>query len=458
MIGLLRIEARHNPAPLVLPLLALLLWITPLAQDLTPVGLWLDRSVDVEGSIQLIGPFAAAAAAWTASREHRRDMTDLRASTPRDPWAAAVATWLVSLAWMVAFYLGLCAIFLSVTATQATWGSPQWWPVIDALVALVMCSAAGFTLGLWFRTRFVTPLVAVGTLAVILGVRAAAPDEQAVGIGLLSPMYPAFGLNASVFYAPQPDLSVLKIMCYLGVLGIALGAAAWYFRADRPSLRRAGTALLAAGLALTATAVILDTTARTDSQGVIVPAFHDAAADHTVRYTPVCSRTPLPVCVHPAYAGGSELPVLAAIINRIAAPVLGVPGMPVRAEQVPDAKTSLGGVQGNPSVLPIQPFIVHGTSLQPAVFQVAFTDSVALSLFIPARSPVERATLAQRALALYLLTQAHDATDPHFLPSDPAVTAAAARFAALSPAARTAWLTAHLAALRAGYLTPEDIP
>jgi hypothetical protein len=458
MIGLLRIEARHNPAPLVLPLLALLLWITPLAQDLTPVGLWLDRSVDVEGSVQLIGPFAAAGAAWTASRDHRRDMTDLRASTPRNPWAPAVATWLVSLAWMVGFYLGLCAVFLSVTATQATWGSPQWWPIVDALVALIMCSAAGFTVGLWFRARFVTPLAAVGTLAVILGVRAAAPNEHAAGIGLLSPIYPAFGLNASVFYAPQPDLSMLKIMCYLGVIGIALGGTAWYFRANRPSLRRAGTALLAAGLALTATAAVLDATARTDSHGVIVPAFHNAAADHAVPYTPVCSRTPLPVCVHPAYDGGTELRVLATIIDKIAAPVLGIPGMPARAEQVLDTKTSLGGVQGNPSILPIQPFIVHGTSLQPAAFQVAFTDSIALSLFIPARSPVDRATPAQRALALFLLRQAHDTADPHFLPPDPAVTAAAARFSADSPAARTAWLTVHLAALRAGYLTPADIP
>jgi hypothetical protein len=132
--------------------------------------------------------------------------------------------------------------------------------------------------------------------------------------------------------------------------------------------------------------------------------------------------------------------------------------MPVRAEQVPDSEISLGGVQGNPSILPIQPFIVHGTSLQPAAFQVVFTDSIALSLFIPARSPVERATSAQRALALYLLRQAHDTADPHLLPSDPAVTAAAARFAALRPAARTKWLTAHLPALRAGYLTPADIP
>jgi hypothetical protein len=458
MIGLLRIEVRHNPAPLVLPLLAFLLWITPLAQDLAPVGLWLDRSVDVEGSIQLIGPFAAAAAAWMASREHRRDMTDLRASTPRNPWAVVTATWLVSLAWMVAFYVGLCALFLSITAAQTTWGSPQWWPVVDALVALIMCSSVGFALGLWFRTRFVTPLVAVGTLAVILGVRAAASTGRAAGIGLLSPMYPTFGLNASVFYAPQPDLSMLKIICYLGVLGVALGAGAWYFRANRPSLRRAGTALLAVGLAVTATAGVLDTTARIGSHGVIVPAFHDAAADRAVPYTPVCSRTPLPVCVHPAYDGGSELTVLATIINKVAAPVLGVPGMPARAEQEPDAKTSLGGVQGNPSILPIQPFIVHGTSLQPAVFRVAFAESIALSLFLPARTPVQHATPAQRALALYLLTQAHDATEAHFLPSDPAVTTAAARFAALSPAARTAWLTAHLAALRAGDLTLQDIP
>jgi hypothetical protein len=59
MTGLLRIEARRNPAPLVLPLLAALLAITPLAHELTPVALWLDRSADVESSLQLIGPFAA---------------------------------------------------------------------------------------------------------------------------------------------------------------------------------------------------------------------------------------------------------------------------------------------------------------------------------------------------------------------------------------------------------------
>jgi hypothetical protein len=458
MIRLLRIEARHNPAPLVLPLLAILLGITPLAQDLTPVALWLDRSADVEGSIQLIGPFAAGAAAWTASREHRSSIGDLLASTPRNPWLRTASAWLVSLAWMAGFYLAVCTAFLSITATQATWGRPDLWPAVAGFFALVMCSAVGFALGLRFTTRFITPLVAVGTLAVILGVRSATVSDQMAGIGLLSPIYPGFGLNASVFYAPQPDLSMLKIVCDLGVLALALGVAAWCFRADRPSLRRGGAALLAAGFALTAAAGGLDATARSDGHGIIVPAFHDAAADHAVAYTPVCSRTLLPVCVHPAYDGGHEPAVLSAMISKIVSPVVGVPGMPVRAEQAPAGLTSAGGVQGNPPVLTFQPFIMHGSSLQPTEFAMFFEDSVALSLFLPPHALVKRATPAQRALALYLLQQAGDTASPAVIPPAPAVTAGAARFAALRPAARTAWLTTHLAALRAGSLTPEDIP
>jgi hypothetical protein len=457
MTGLLRIEARRNPAPLVLPLLAALLAITPLAHDLTPVALWLDRSVDVESSLQLIGPFAAGAAAWTASRERRRVMQDLLASTPRDPFYRTLAAWLVSLGWLAAFYLALATVYLSITATQATWGGPQWWPLLTGLLALIACSAGGLAVGVLLPARFSTPLAAVSTLVVILGVRSMATTSYAAGPGLLSPLYPVFGLNATVFYAPQPDLALLKMMCYLGVLGLALGVTAWHFRAGRPSLRRASLALLAAGLAITAAAGGLDATARVDGHGVIVPAFHDAAADHAVRYTPVCSHTPLPVCVHPAYDGGHELAVLTTIINRVAAPLLGTPGMPTRAEQLPAAVLSAGGVQGHPPVLPIQPFTIHGTSLRPASWAEFFTDSIALSLVVPAHSLIARATPAQRAIALYLLQHAHDPASPVLFPADPAVTAAAARLAALRSAARAAWLATHLAAIRAGQLTPEEI-
>ena len=38
------------------------------------------------------------------------------------------------------------------------------------------------------------------------------------------------------------------------------------------------------------------------------------------------------------------------------------------------------------------------------------------------------------------------------------MTAAVTRFAALSPAARHAWLATHLAALRAGHITLAQLP
>jgi hypothetical protein len=40
----------------------------------------------------------------------------------------------------------------------------------------------------------------------------------------------------------------------------------------------------------------------------------------------------------------------------------------------------------------------------------------------------------------------------------PAMDKAVTRFAALSPAARHAWLAAHLAALRAGHITLAQLP
>jgi hypothetical protein len=452
MIRLLRIEARRGPTPLILPLLAVLLGITPLARNLTPVALWLDRSVDVEGSVQMIGPFAAGAAAWLASRGARRHMDDLLASTARNPLATAFATWLATVGWMVAFYVALAAAYLGITAGQATWGTPLWWPVITGLVAVVVCSLIGFVVGQWFPSRLTAPLATLVVLAVILGVRSAADTDRVVGIGLLSPIYPTFGLDASVFYQPQPDLAIVRLLLYTGILGITLAAMLWHTRNERPALRPTAVGLLAAGLALTTTAGALDATARNTGTGIVVPAFH--TTDPAIAFTPVCSDTPFPVCVHPAYDGGHELSVLSAVIDPIVAPVRGIPGMPVRAEQ-----TVIGGfgVRGDPPVLPFDNFIVQGDSIQPPEFEQRFEALMALSLFT--NTDIREPTGVQRALAIYVLQQAHDKLDHSGLdPNEPAVAAAAHRFAELSPTARNAWLATHLAAIRAGHLTVEDLP
>jgi hypothetical protein len=190
----------------------------------------------------------------------------------------------------------------------------------------------------------------------------------------------------------------------------------------------------------------------------VVPAIHNAANDLAVPYTPVCSATPLPVCLHPAYAG--ELTVLTTVIDNIAAPLAGAPGMPVRAEQLPGGENGGDGLRvlGNPPVLTIPHFIVHGTTIQPAAFAQNIQTIIALALVTPPGTLPDHTTSSQRALALYLLTQANDVPSSRYIPDDAVVAATAQRLAALSPTARTAWLGTHLDAVRHGDLTPTDIP
>jgi hypothetical protein len=65
---------------------------------------------------------------------------------------------------------------------------------------------------------------------------------------------------------------------------------------------------------------------------------------------------------------------------------------------------------------------------------------------------------AQPAVALYLLRQAGYTPDPGLISDDTTVTTAAQRLAALTSAARAAWLTRTLTAVRAGTLTLTELP
>jgi hypothetical protein len=98
------------------------------------------------------------------------------------------------------------------------------------------------------------------------------------------------------FYPYLPDLSIAQVMftagltvAILGGLGIPVARMRWL-----------AAVITLAGLAAAGTAVALAGTGRLDPHGMIViPALHDAASDQPLRYTPACSRTPIPVCVNP---------------------------------------------------------------------------------------------------------------------------------------------------------------
>ena len=107
-------------------------------------------------------------------------------------------------------------------------------------------------------------------------------------------------------------------------------------------------------------------------------------------------------------------------------------------------------------------FTVTITWVNPAVAG-ALVQQGLLSDFVGGRAYEQSGNLgpAQQAVVSALLTAAGVSAQAQALngpPPAPQVTAAANRFAALSPAARHAWLAAHLPALRAGHITPAQIP
>lgn len=446
---LLRLELRRNVLPVLLPVLVLLLAVSPIARHLRPVALWYDRSGDLQSSLQVIGTITAAAAAWMAGREHRRGMTDLVGSTPRDPWTRSLTTLAATAGWAVLVYAVLAVVILTVTATQATWGGPVPWPILSGLTGLLATVAVAHAVGRVVPSRFTPPLTAVGVFAVM----AAATESGLHGVkyGWLSPLHSAVW-EVSVFYAAQPGLGLVQVTCFTGVVLAAVGAVGL-----AAGVRGAPVAVLAAGTLLVGVAsALVSTGTGRDGQGVTIGALGEHP--RTVPYTAVCTHDgTLQVCLHPAYDRANERTVLDRLVNGIAAPLAGTPGLPVRVAQ------SAPGDVPPQGTLPIDPFIVQGDRIDPAPFASAVESGLALQLVSGPGTSTRGgsgapATPVQRALATYLLEQAGDTPDQRFLPADPAVTAAAHRLAALDPAVRHAFLAAHLPAIRARGLTLGDLP
>lgn len=472
MIRLLRVEVRRNTLVPLLPVMAAVLCLTPIADNLRPVALWTDRSSDLQGAIQAIGPFTAAAAAWMAGREHRRGMTDLLASTPAAAWRRVFATWSATCGIAAAFYACFGLVYFAITSVQATWGHPIIWPALSGLSALIACAVLGFAAGRLAPSRVTAPLAAVGVFAAMAAGIATALHDGERGAGLLSPVYPGIGLHATVFFAVRPDLAYLQIGCYLGAATAAAGLIVLRVHAGDRTVFRAGSALAAGGLALAATAIALVSTGHYDARGLVVPLLHDAASDRRIPYTPVCvhDRT-LAVCLHPAYARSNELDFFDTAVNKLAAPLAGIPGLPVRAEQssAGDIGEPLVSVSGHPPVLFLPDDIIQGTSISPPAFAATLYTRLALALVTPpGTSPPENkschcaaavlTTPAQNVVALYLLDQAGFPASRDLIPGDTAVVAAERSLAAMTPAARHAWFLAHIGAVRSGALTVMELP
>ncbi len=291
--------------------------------------------------------------------------------------------------------------------------------------------------------------------------------------------------DSGIFYRWLPDLPIARIMFLAGIAVAALGLTGLPARAGGRWLRGAAAVLTLAGVASAGTAVGLASSAQIAAHGVVIPALHDAANDAPITYTPVCGRAAgVPVCLNPAY--GRWLPDVTGALAPVLAEVAGLPGAPVRATQVAASYPSGGDgppqpitLGGHPPVLRMQLGLLNTpgpcgfcagrarrTSSR-ARLQLLFAHAFVGAGDSPG-SPVQQAVQA----ALLQGAGIPFAAQPELIagtenfpgaraapgPATGPVYAAARRLATLPAAARHAWLAAHLAALRAGRLTLEELP
>jgi hypothetical protein len=516
---LMRLELCHNAMLWILPVAVAVFWFVSYRKIMATPPVWDLRASDFQSGIaaDFIVPVTGAAA-WMGSREARRRMTDLMTITARPRWARLLGAWAATTIWALVGYLICLAVVYGVTAHEATWGGPLWWPAAVAAACLPAYCALGFVAGALLPSRFTPPVAAIASFFVLVLSTELITGSQSywqVSPVVTGPWDGGPNLSAGIFYPYVPDLSIAQLM-FLGGLAVAvIGVLALPDSARR--VRLAAAAVAAAGLLAAGTGAKLAGTGTLDAHGMItIPALHDAASDQPLRFTPVCSRTVIPVCLNPAYA--SSLPAVAAALNPVLREIAGLPGAPVRIFQVAatyqqgtgnDVSIGLTGgiLRGEPPafrlLLPDQISEVPLTTRELAGQLRAATgpelianlvgdgpgasqaqQAVAAALSMAARLPVTGAASSTQAVPAGRVVHTRRSAcssasagcrplpeppaDKESGDTDTAGTgplavsnsdyAAAQRLAAVPFAARRAWLARHLPALRAGQITLAQLP
>ena len=163
-------------------------------------------------------PFVAGAAAWMGSRDGRRHTTDLVTITARPRWLGQLLGWAATTTWALVLYLGCVAVLYGVTASQATWGGPPWWPVAVGAAGLTACSALGFALGSFLPEPF--HRAAGRHRRAPCAHRGLSPRGHAsnAGVTLISPDEPKDPASLPVSFLPTCPTSSSRRSCSLSAL------------------------------------------------------------------------------------------------------------------------------------------------------------------------------------------------------------------------------------------------
>jgi hypothetical protein len=464
MARLLRLEVRRNAMPWLVPLLAGLFWLVVYRRSIALPPQWSVRAMSMQtGVVSVFVPITVGAAAWMGARETRHGLGDLLATTARPRWVRQLATWAATTGWALVVYASCVGLLYGVFMRQIGWGGPLWWPVAVGAATVPAFTAIGFAAGALRPSRFTAPMVAiVAFLFLEISAQFIHGDHSYWQISPLvaGPWNLGANEDLATFYPYLSDLPRIQIAFLIGLTSALLGILGLSTGSGGLSLRRSAGAVTAAGCALAAIAVALAGTARLDAHGMIaVPTIHNAADDRPTAYAPVCSATPIPVCLHPAYA--HYLATVTEALEPVLTEIAGLPSAPARISQTSaayhqDAGNNVAVGRNGPELSGTEfhlllPNQLPGPHLTTAALADAVRSDTARSIVAHVVGGDRDPTAAQRAVTDAILGTV--STEP-----DTAIASAAQRLAALPAGDRHAWLAQNIEALRSGRLTLQQLP
>lgn len=436
----------------------------PSIDHLPEIVLWPEMSVATLQAYVVVGPLAAALAAWLVDRERRRRMRSLVSSMPgsgfqRDMLALGAAS-----IFGLAGYAGVAIWFCGQAVLRATWGGPDVGLMATGAVTVVVFAAIGVVIDRLLANKF-SPLLALGATFLLT-------------------------IGADLFKDTYDDGSYRNPIQLLTPYGLPrVGYPSVFFRENHGYIMEVGLWMLAlVGLLVAVIAVLRARTARAWSAltgtlllaGVAAVPLIDPALSWgpqswtPIAYTPVCQEQGgFETCVHPAYE--SELDETVQHVTSTFGPIQGLDGVATRWNQ----RDPTGGGGDKPGVIDEvgSPYGLVGSVA--AIFPMPGENSqhgqrpasqmVIMDWLVRQSSPGLPglpgggwfgwpSEVAVKTQDYGNGTMGVGPDEVEMVAFQAQMDAALERFAALPAAEQRAWLEANWAALRAGDLSLDDLP
>jgi hypothetical protein len=465
-LRLLWVEVRRSQGNWLLPLMVLLGIVGAFERIQDGVVLWRAMSFATLRSYAIIGPLAAALAAWLMGRDRRRRLEGLVDTLPGDGFQRDLLAMLVAAFWGITGYAVVGLWFGWKAMTQATWGGPDIGLLLTGALAIVVFAGIGTLVGRFIPGSFaailalgLTFLLTIGSDAIKQTTTHSIPNSEFHSYSAEQPLKLLMPWGLTTYNYKHEVFSPIafvheSLLWHFALLAVVVVAVAL---TRKRGLATYGALALSLALAVvTATPLIQQNPQTSMAEGV--------AFEWTCE-----SASGIEVCLHPAYSVNLDETLV--LHEAVIAPIAGLEGVPVRWVQAgprmagfDPADGMIGGFGTSQAwnlaeqVFPATPPTMSETGEGPAIHHSVRSASQVVILYwlmgqVPESFPGMEPSL-------------DGANDPSMwmFAFDPAeasgeeIVAAIDRFSALTPEEQRAWLEENWTALRAGDLTLSDMP